>query len=144
MSERSKWRGYVDAQNSKDNATGKVIATAVRKGILKDLSTLIKSPVIEYRSGWMVIIDDLDKQLPLKIDDDYVRGWFKGQGRRYKDPLKLTVTGTNVETFRQLVEKRAGIELPKAMTPNKNFPDSKRVTVTFAKAEQLDEWLRAC
>jgi len=142
MTEKTYWRGYIDGQGQIDWSTECRMAKSQRQGILKPLSELIKEPIIEYRSGYMVLIADLNKTLPQKIDRDYIRGWFAGSGKTIKKPeLKLTITGSNVERFGELVKEIFKIELPKAMKPNKTSK-SMRIIVTHDKAKELFKCLK--
>lgn len=142
MTQQTYWRGYIDAQGKKDIETDNPMASAKTSKALRPLAELLDVSISSYRSGFFIPVGNIDKKLPQKFDADYLRGWFKAQGQRYKGPLKLTVTAKNIETFLELVQKHLGMDLPKPQKPSKTSK-SMRVTVTGDKAKALDDFLRA-
>lgn len=140
MSEKSYWRGYVDAQSKTEGDL--VIATSKREKQLEPLAELVKAKVEPYRSGFLVQIKNVDKYLPQKFDADYASGFFDARGQRYKNPIRLTVTSVHLPQFISLLQKLMKIDLPKPQKPSKTSA-SMRVIITGDKAEKVDNFLRA-
>lgn len=140
MTDKTYWRGYIDAQNKIDWMTKTPIATAKKEKTLKPLAKLLQEPILEFRSGYMVKLYRLDRDLPQpkKSDPDYVRGFFKAAGKSFKK--KATVTSTNLELFITPANKLLRTELPKAQRPSK-ASDSLRVIITGPKFEALNAFL---
>lgn len=139
---RSFWRGYIDAQGKKDWTSGFPIATAKTRKRLKPLADMLDLPIESYRSGYRIMIQDIEDSLPSKLNVHYARGWFYARGQKHKDPIKLTVTGREVSKFAELVQNVTNIALPKPMKPSRTS-ESMRLIITGEKAEQLNDWLYA-
>lgn len=141
MTIKTYWRGFIDAQDKTNYEEGGPVVTSEREGILAPLAKLLGEKVHEYRSGYYV---PLNKGWEDKLDDtedkDYARGWFAARGKRYKEPLKLTVSG-QPKPFIRLVKKELNLDLPKPQKPS-STSKMERVTITGDKALTLNNWLK--
>lgn len=141
MSEKTYWRGFVDAQCKTIEDNIPVVVSRNEKELLP-LAKILDTKVESYRSGYRIQLPHLDKKLPKpkKQDYDYACGFFDSCGKTYQKPFKITITSLNLEPFTDAVMYFLGESLPKPTRPN-NSSQSQRIIVTGAKAQKLKQWL---
>lgn len=140
---KSFWRGYIDAQNKHDVYTKSPIVTAERAKVLRPLAEILNAKIEPYR-GDLFKVDIPERvfaKFPTEKDENYLRGWFAAKGQVYKDPLKITICGNNIEKFRVHLQAFMETRLPRTQQPSKTS-EVTRLTLTGEKAREALKFLR--
>lgn len=132
------WKGYVDGQGKEDYITGNPIAASRDRKFLREFAKLMDENVEPYRSGFFVFANKLKKVKAETDNVDYLRGWFDAQGTMHEK--RMTVMGTNVDSFIEMVQNNIQLELPKPQRPSKTS-ESRRVIITGEKMTKLAQYL---